>query len=483
NADGLDPRRRDRLQGDIRDEAQALGVEDDLGLDRADCPQEAIARIDRFVCDVKESQFGDGLHVWGRTQAGQGAFDLAACAEAERRSLTDALAGRRIPPGPSGSPYRGRRDVLPTGRNLYAVDPRAVPTRAAWAQGERLAEELVRRHLQDEGDWPRRLVVDLWGSATMRTAGEDFAMALRLMGVRPVWDEGSERVSGLEILPLTELDHPRLDVTLRVSGLFRDVFPGLSALFAQAVRALAARDEAPDWNPYAGRAETARVYGPAPGSFGAGMGATMTEYGEDGRRAAGEAWLAASAWAHDGDKAWRDEDGLRARVAAAEAFVHAQDLPETDLLLAADYAAHEAGFAAAQAVTGGEAKLYHLDNADPARPRARALPEEIARVVQARAAHPGWIAGMRRHGFRGAAEIASTLEHMAAFAHLAGVVGPHLFDAFHDATLGDADVERFLEEANPAALAAMRARFAELHAAGLWRTRRNSILAGLEASA
>lgn len=481
NADGLDPKRRDRLQADIRDEAQALGVEQDLGLDRASCSAEAITRIDRFVCDIKESQFGDGLHVWGRAPQGATRFDHTAACNGERASLLAALRGTRIESGPSGSPYRGRLDVLPTGRNLYTTDPRSVPTRAAYAQGVRLAEELVRRHLQEEGNWPRGLIVDLWGSATMRTAGEEFAMALHLLGVRPVWDTGSERVSGIEVLPIAELDRPRIDVTLRVSGLFRDVFPTLSALFSQAVRAVSARDEAPDWNPFV-KSDTARVYGPAPGQFGLGMGAILDSYGEDGKRAAGEAWLAASAWALDGDTATQDEAGLRARVSAADSFVHLQDLPETDLLLASDYAAHEAGFAAAQSVTGGSSTLYHLDNTDPDTPRARTLPEEIARVVQARAANPDWIAGMQRHGFRGAAEIAATLEHMAAFAQLADAVGAHLFDAFHDATLGNPDVTDFLDEANPEALAAMRERFRALHAAGLWQTRRNAILADLGAA-
>jgi cobaltochelatase CobN len=483
NADGLDPRRRDRLQDDIRAEAQALGVEADLGLDGAACPAEAITRIDRFVCDVKDSQFGEGLHVWGRPAQPGAPFETAASVSAERQALLDALDGRRIDAGPSGSPYRGRGDVLPTGRNLFTTDPRAVPTRAAYAQGVRLADELVRRHLQDEGDWPRGLVVDLWGSATMRTAGEEFAMALHLLGCRPVWDAGSERVSGVEVLPIAELDRPRLDVTLRVSGLFRDVFPTLSTLFGQAVRALAARDEAPDWNPYAGHAATARVYGPAPGSFGLGMGAALSDYGDEGRHAAGDAWLAASSWALDAGDARHDAEGLRNRVAAAEAFVHLQDLPETDLLLAEDYAAHEAGFAAAQAITGGRAALWHLDATDPARPRARQLPEEIARVVHARAANPRWIAGMRAHGFRGGAEIAATLEHMAAFAHLAGAVAPHLFDLYHEATLGDPEVTRFLQEANPQALEAMRARFRALLDAGLWVSRSNSVRAALEGGA
>ncbi|WP_170426531.1 cobaltochelatase subunit CobN [Ruegeria arenilitoris] len=480
NADGLDPKRRDRLQEDIRDEAQAIGLESDLGLDQATCTAEAITRIDRFVCDIKESQFGDGLHIFGRVPDVTGNFDPAPSANSERNALIDALAGKRIEAGPSGSPYRGRSDVLPTGRNLYTTDPRSVPTRAAYAQGVKLAEELVRRHLQEEGDYPKGLIVDLWGSATMRTAGEEFAMALHLLGVKPVWDKGSERVSGIEVLPITDLSRPRLDVTLRVSGLFRDVFPTLSALYGQAVRALADRDEASDWNPYAGQKPSARVYGPAPGSYGVNMTQLSEIYTDEARTQAGEAWLEASSFALEGEHFAQDKDGITQRVANADSFVHLQDLTETDLLLANDYATHEAGFAAAKKVTGGAAQLYHLDNTNPENPRARTLPEEISRVVHARAANPGWIAGMQRHGFRGAAEIAATLDHMASFAHLSGTVAPHLFDLYHDATLGDAEVDAFLQEANPRAHQAMQDRFRALLEAGLWNTRRNSIRADLE---
>lgn len=481
NADGLDPRRRDRLQDDIRDEAQALGVEHDLGLDAASCSAEAITRIDRFVCDVKDSQFGKGLHIWGQASDTVTDFDTVESAGAEKQALICALDGKRIDAGPSGSPYRGRKDVLPTGRNLFTTDPRSVPTRAAYAQGERLAEEFLRRHLQDHGDWPRATVVDLWGSATMRTAGEEFAMALVLLGIKPVWDTGSERVSGIEVIPLAELGRPRLDVTLRVSGLFRDVFPTLTALFAQAVRTLADRDEAGDWNPFV-EATQSRVFGPAPGSFGVAMGHHMGDYSEAARKAAGEAWLAASSWALDGDKAEKDEAALRKQVRDTTAFLHFQDLPETDVLLAEDYATHEAGFAAAQAAVGGDAALYHMDATNPDNLRARGLTEEIARVVHARATQPEWLLGMRRHGFRGAAEIAATLENMAAFAQLADIVPSHLFDAYFEATLGDPEVENFLADANPDALAAIRDRFNALHAAGLWQSRRNSILARLEAA-
>jgi cobaltochelatase CobN len=467
-ADGLDPARRQRLIAAIREQARAAGLEDDLGLAASVAAAEAIPRIDRFVCDLKESQFGDGLHIFGRGD----------CGAAERDALLAALSGRRVAPGPAGSPHRGRSDVLPTGRNLFAVDPRAVPTRTAHAQGIKLAEELLRRHLQDHGDWPRGLVVDLWGSSTMRTAGEDFAMALHLAGIAPCWDQTSGRLSGFEIIPLAQLGRPRIDLTLRVSGLFRDVFAGLAQLFEAASEALAQRDFEGEENPYCRR--VARVFGPAPGQYGVGMTPMLDVFTKEARDAAGEAWLAASSWAFAADGAMKpDRAGIEARLATADSFVHVQDLPESDLLLAADYAAHEAGVAAAAARIGAAPSLYHLDATRPDAPRARSMTEEIARVVRSRAANPAWIAGMMRHGFRGAAEITATLEHMAAFAHLAGVVPPHLFDLYYDATLGRDEVRTFMAHDNPAALAALESCFARLREASLWTTRRNSIAVAL----
>ena len=471
-ADGLDPARRLRLITLIRAEARKQDLEADMGITPEASAAEAITAIDRFVCDLKESQFGDGLHVWGEgtpDEKGRAQGDPVSLAS-ERAAIIAALEGRRIAPGPSGSPYRGRLDVLPTGRNLYGVDPRAVPSRAAWTQGVQLSEELVRRHLQDHGDYPRGLVVNLWGSATMRTAGEDFAMALHLAGLSPIWDPASERVTGFEVTPLALIDRPRIEVTLRVSGLFRDTFPELVALFQQGCAALAARDEAADMNPYVAAAPGAHVFAPAPGRFGTGVTDDMTA------EAAGRAWLQASAFSHDGTP---DRVGLEARLRAADGFVLSQDLPETDLLLAMDYAAHEAGFAAARVALGlGPAALYHLDATRPDAPRARLLPEEIARVVRARATNPRWLAGMMRHGFRGAAEMAATLEHMAAFARMAHAVPAHLFALYHEATLGSVEVRDFLAEANPGALAAMQAIFAEF---GIGSELRRNFIGGLPA--
>jgi cobaltochelatase CobN len=483
-AEGLDPRRRERLARAIIDAARESGLDRDSGLTDAMTPREAVVRLDSFVCDVKNTLVADGLHIFGRVplQPDREPTDMPyeACAAGERAALLAALDGKHVTPGPAGSPWRGRRDVLPTGRNLFTVDCRAVPSRTAAIQGEILADALLTRHLQDHGDYPRQVMLDLWGSATMRTAGEEFAMALRLMGIAPVWDTTSDRVTGFDAIALAMLGRPRIDVTLRISGLFRDVFPTLPILFEQAAAALAARDEPDEENPYRA-AVGPRVFGPAPGEYGVGVAEAVTEFTPATAEDAGQAWLAASGFAYGGA-----EDGvaarpaLEARTAATDAFVHIQDLPETDLLTAPDYAAHEAGFAVAARTLGGATPtLYHADSTTPDALRMRTLAEEVARVVRGRAANPRWLEGQMRHGFRGAAEIASTLDQMAMFAHLAGAVESHHFDLYYDATLGDDTVRRFIEQANPEAAAMMRVRFQQMLDAGYWKTRRNSAIEGI----
>jgi cobaltochelatase CobN len=359
--------------------------------------------------------------------------------------------------------------VLPTGRNLTTIDPRAVPTRAAMALAEKAAEALLLRHRQDHGEYPATLMIDMWGSAAMRTGGEDLALAFWLMGATPLWDTGSGRVCGFEILPLALLDRPRVDVTLRVSGLFRDAFESQIALFDAVVRAIAARDEAPDWNPLAAAARglagdalrraTMRIFGALAGCYGAG-------------EAGG--WLAASAGSYGkGLSGQADRAALAARVAATDAFVHSQDHAETDLLDSPDYAAHEGGFAAAATALGASPALYHLDSSVPHAPRARTIAEELARVVRGRAANPRWIAGMMRHGYRGAAEIARGVHALHDFAATLPARFDAQFDLLFEATLGDPAVDAFLRDANPQARAAMAARFAAAQDSGCWHPRRN----------
>src|SRR3984957_5219577 len=225
---------------------------------------------------------------------------VAASGAAESLGLLRALGGQFVPPGPAGAPARGRLDVLPTGRNLYAIDPRAAPTRNAWEIGRRAAEEICTRYAQDHGEWPKRMVLDLWGSATMRTGGGDLAPAFAVVGCRPIWDAAATRVSGFEVLPLAMLGRPRVDVTLRISGLFRDVFPSQIGLFAAAVRAVAAREESAEDNPLAGLQSAARIFGAAPGSYGVGLGARIARGDWSERSELAEAYLAATSHAYDG---------------------------------------------------------------------------------------------------------------------------------------------------------------------------------------
>jgi cobaltochelatase CobN len=505
-ADGLDRRRTALLREEVLDRAAAAGLLAESGADRASTKEDQLARLDAYLCDIKDVQIRDGLHVYGRPPDAQhreeflaslaqsnpqtSAEELAArfdqAAARERESLLTALDGKFVPPGPSGAPTRGRADVLPTGRNLYAIDPRAVPTRSALVLAEKAVKELLRRHLQDHGEWPRALVMDVWGSATMRTGGEDLALALLLMGARPVWDQGSARVNCIKILAVAELDHPRVDVTLRISGLFRDAFEAQIALFDEAVRAIAARDEPDDWNPLAASARgltgeawrraTARIYGAALGDYGAGVSERVERGAWEARSDLGLDYLAASATAYGkGLDGVSDKNGFAARVKGADAFLHQQDHAEIDLLDSLDYAAYEGGFAAAADRLGNAPALYHTDISRPESPKVRTLVEEIARIVRGRAANPAWIEGMMRHGYRGAAEVTRSVEGLFAFAATLPTRLDRQFDVLFDATLGNESVDSFLRDENPAAREAMAARFDEAIRRDLWRPRRNSV--------
>ena len=501
-ADGLDRRRMPLLEAEIIDRAWTAGLAAECGLAKGEAPRQAIAKLDARLCDIKDLSVRDGLHVFARApcaeaqaelvaaiEAGCGTpFDsrrkaevargVAACAHSERDALLAALDGRRVAAGPSGAPSRGRADVLPTGRNLTSLDPRSVPTRIAAAIGLRAADEVVRRHLQDHGEYPGALVIDLWASASLRTGGDDLAQALAYLGVRPVWDAGSHHVTGIEVLPLAALDRPRIDVTLRISGLFRDLFETQIALFDMAVRKVAAlREDAAD-NPLAASRsrgeDLARIYGSAPGSYGAGAATAALDGPWLDRGELGEAYLAGvtHAFGRDGLAA---SDGFRARVAAADALVHPQDDGERDLLDGDGVADFAGGFAAAAHLLGKQATLYHLDTSHPADPKARTLGEEVARVVRGRLTNPRWIESMLRHGHRGVAEIAQAVDALYALSATAGIVPAALFDLTHAALVADEAVLSRMLDSNPAAVAAMVARLQDALARGLWLSRRNSV--------
>ncbi len=594
-AAGMDPRRLPALRAEILSYTSAMGLDADLGI-RPDLPEdESLKRLDNHLCELKELQIRDGLHVLGSAPEGERLADLLVAlvrlprgpkesllralahdlglgfdpldaepaqpwtgprpralagdepwrsqgdtverlerlardlvrgagrpdpawarsqavldeidrtirpaviqsGPAEIAALLKGLDGGFVRPGPSGAPTRGRPEVLPTGRNFYSVDTRALPTPSAWTLGWKSAMALIERHLQDHGTWPKAVALTAWGTSCMRTGGDDIAQGLALLGVRPTWADGSGRLSGFEIMPAEVLDRPRVDVTLRVSGFFRDAFPGLIDLFDSAVRAVAALDEAEATNPLAARVRqetqariaqgaapdaakrqaATRIFGSMPGAYGAGLQALIDEKGWRSDADLAQAYLAWGGFAYGAGQEGQAASALFAtRLQAVEAVIQNQDNREHDLLDSDDYYQFEGGLAASvRVLSGQQPALYHPDHSRPERPRINTLEEEIARIVRGRAANPKWIAGVMRHGYKGAFEMAATLDYLFGFAATARVVKDHQFDQLFSAYLEDERVRDFLETANPAALREMAARFQEAIDRGLWQPRRNAV--------
>jgi len=418
---------------------------------------------------------------------------LDACGAQELRQLSRALHGRFVPPGPSGSPSRGRPDVLPTGRNFYAVDTRAIPTPTAWMLGLKSAAQLVERHMQEHGDYPSALGLSVWGTATMRTGGDDLAQAFALIGVRPKWAPGSQRVVDFEVLPTVGLGRPRIDVTLRISGFFRDAFPNAVQMFDAAVQAVAAQeDEDEERNPIRARIlrETAalqaqgmapelartqagwRVFGSAPGSYGSGLQPLFDRGDWQSDDDLSKAYVGGSAHAYgQGSDGVPAADALKRRLRAMTVVMQNQDSREHDLLDSNDYYQFQGGMAAAvRHLSGRQPAMYHGDHGNPQAPRVRTLKEEIGRVVRSRVVNPKWIAGVKRHGYKGAFEMAATVDYLFGFDATARVVGDHQYAMVADAYVLDEATRDFVNEHNPRALTDMLNRLLEAMQRGLWQS-------------
>ena len=428
--------------------------------------------------------------------------DLLACAAAEREALLAGLAGRRVAAGPSGAPSRGRPDVLPTGRNFYSVDLRGLPTEAAWDLGRRSAELLLEEHLQSEGDDLRHLALSVWGTATMRNGGEDIGQALALMGVRPVWDGPTRRMVDLEVLPLKLLGRPRVDVTLRISGLFRDAFPQLVGWFNRACSLVAALEESEEANPLAAAARSEgqawRVYGSAPGAYGAGLQALIDSGQWESRSDLGEAFLQWSSWRYGaaiesgaaagetgkadtgrgasawdpsqvGIEAYPDRSGLEARLRQVQVVLHNQDNREHDLLDSDDYYQFQGGLSAAvEHLRGSAPQLWFADHSRSERPRMHRLEKEFDKVLRSRLLNPRWIEAMQGHGYKGGFEMAASLDYLFAYDASTGRVPHWSYGALTDRWLDDPAVLAFLRRSNPWALRDMAERMLEAHNRGLW---------------
>ncbi|MET8599614.1 cobaltochelatase subunit CobN [Streptomyces althioticus] len=574
----MDPAKLPAIRAQIWTLIQAARLDHDLGLD--DRPDDEgfddmILHVDGWLCEVKDAQIRDGLHVLGTPPAGADRVNLVLAilrarqiwggatalpglrealgldesaatrttadeAEERARALVQAmedagwdpsavptehgeqvaavlefaarevvprlsattaeidhtvhaLNGGFVPAGPSGSPLRGLVNVLPTGRNFYSVDPKAVPSRLAWETGQALADSLLERYRSDNGDWPASVGLSLWGTSAMRTAGDDVAEALALLGVRPVWDDASRRVTGLEPIPYEELGRPRIDVTLRISGFFRDAFPHTVGLLDDAVRLAASLEESDEVNLVRAhvqadiadhgdeRRATTRIFGSRPGTYGAGLLQLI-----DSRDWRTDADLAEVYTVWGGYAYGRELDGRPARdemetayrriaVAAKNTDTREHDIADSD-----DYFQYHGGMVATvRALRGTAPEAYIGDSTRPETVRTRTLVEETSRVFRARVVNPKWIEAMRRHGYKGAFELAATVDYLFGYDATTGVVADWMYDKLTETYVLDPTNREFLQQANPWALHGIAERLLEAESRGMWEKPDPAVLDGL----
>ncbi|MGL5866769.1 MAG: cobaltochelatase subunit CobN, partial [Dermatophilaceae bacterium] len=580
NIAAMDPAKLPAVRGEIWALMRAAELHRDLGLEERpedDDFDDFLLHVDGWLCEIKDAQIRDGLHVLGAPPTGEARVNLvlsilrasqvwggttgavpglrsalglkpdealAAVDEVEararvlveqmeaagwdvgavdalhdepevRRVLTfaaeqvvprlarttdeldgvvHALAGGFVPAGPSGSPLRGLVNVLPTGRNFYTVDPRAVPSRLAWQTGQAMADSLLQRHLDDTGRYPTSVGLSVWGTSAMRTSGDDVAEVLALLGVRPEWDEASRRVSRLTVIPIDELGRPRIDVTVRISGFFRDAFPHVVAMLDDAVQMVADLDEPAEQNHVRAhtitdlaehgdhRRATTRVFGSKPGSYGAGV-LQVVESGtwrDDADLA--EVYTAWGGFAYG-----RDLDGIPAaddmrtnyrRIQVAAKNI---DSAEHDIIDSDDYFQYHGGMVATvRALTGADPKAYIGDSTTPDAVRTRSLSEETARVFRARVVNPRWITAMQRHGYKGAFELAATVDYLFGYDATAGVVHDWMYDRLAREYVLDETNQAFLRQSNPWALRGIVERLHEAAERGLWAEPDPSVLAAMQ---
>ncbi|MEV5376274.1 cobaltochelatase subunit CobN [Streptomyces nondiastaticus] len=566
----MDPAKLPAIRAQIWTLIQAARLDHDLGMDERpddDGFDDFLLHVDGWLCEVKDAQIRDGLHVLGGAPTGEARVNLVLSilrarqiwggksalpglrealgldesaatrttadeAEAEARALVEAmeaagwdlaavpavaagrgeqvaaildfaarevvprlagttaeldhavhaLAGGFVPAGPSGSPLRGLVNVLPTGRNFYSVDPKAVPSRLAWETGQALADSLLERYRTDNGEWPQSVGLSLWGTSAMRTAGDDVAEALALLGVRPVWDEASRRVTGLEAVSPEELGRPRIDVTLRISGFFRDAFPHVIGLLDDAVRLVASLDEAPEGNYVRAHAQadlaahgderraTTRIFGSRPGTYGAGLLQLIDS--RDWRTDAdlAEVYTVWGGYAYgrglEGRPAREEMETAYKRIAVAAKNT---DTREHDIADSDDYFQYHGGMVATvKALRGRAPEAYIGDSTRPETIRTRTLVEETSRVFRARVVNPRWIEAMRRHGYKGAFELAATVDYLFGYDATTGVVADWMYDKLAQTYVLDPENRAFLQEANPWALHGISERLLEAESRGMW---------------
>ena len=581
----LDPAKLPAIRAQIWTLIQAAKLDHDLGLDARPHDTEFdgfLLHVDGWLCEIKDAQIRDGLHVLGAAPAGKARVDLVLAilrarqmwggraqalpglrealglrerdgdrtdtdaVEAQARALVEAmeeaawdpsaipeivatletatqkvkevltfaatevvprlaqttneitstlhaLDGGFVPACPSGSPLRGLVNVLPTGRNFYSVDPRAVPSQLAWETGQAMADSLLERYLADTGTYPDSVGLSVWGTASMRTSGDDVAEVLALLGVRPVWDEASRRLATIESIPLGELGRPRIDVTIRISGFFRDAFPHVVTALDDAVRLVAALDEPDDMNYVRAhtradiethkdeRRATTRIFGSRPGAYGAGLLPVIDARNWRDDADLAEVYAVWGGFAYgrglDGREARDDMERAYRRIAVA---AHNTDTLEHDIADSDDYFQYHGGMiATVRALTGRAPRAYIGDSTRPDTVRTRSLAEETSRVFRARVVNPRWVEAMKRHGYKGAFELAATVDYLFGYDATAGVVEDWMYEKLAETYVRDEQMREFFHQSNPWALHGIAERLLEAADRKLWNAPDPDTLAAL----
>jgi cobaltochelatase CobN len=418
-------------------------------------------------------------------------------------NLLSGLSGGYVPAGPSGSPTRGMAHILPTGRNFYSVDPRSVPSQSAWRVGQQLAHEVLSRYVRETGDYPESVAISIWGTSAMRTHGDDVAQILALLGVRPLWQPENRQLTGVEVIPLEELKRPRIDVTTRISGFFRDAFPQLIDLIDDAVNAVIALDEPLSQNfvrkhylaelgEWVGKglseddASTRaafRIFGAKPGSYGAGILPLIQEKNWQTDADFAEAYVNWGGYAYGRGETGKDErEAFRTRLSGVQVALHNQDNREHDIFDSDDYLQFHGGMIATiRALTGQQPRKYFGDSHDPARAQVRDLKEETLRVFRSRVVNPKWLDSIRRHGYKGGLELTATVDYLFGYDATAQVMDDWMYEQVAETYAMDPEMQRFLQEANPWAQNAIAERLLEAASRGMWAEPQAQTLEALQA--
>jgi cobaltochelatase CobN len=417
-------------------------------------------------------------------------------------NLLRGLNGQFVPAGPSGAPTRGMSNILPTGRNFYSVDPKTIPSPTAWDMGVGLADALLQVYLEEEGGYPEMVGLVIWGTSAMRTHGDDIAQVFSLLGVKPVWQPESRRITGLEVIPLSELGRPRIDVTVRISGFFRDAFPNLIDLIDQAVQLVASLDESPEENMVlkhvledrandqaekdsagpssdssaendsdpASNPSLYRIFGSKPGTYGAGILAAIDERNWENVQDLAEVYTAWGGYAYTRqDFGVHARDQFRRRFGQIVVAAKNQDNREHDIFDSDDYMQYHGGMiATVRALTGKNPQQFFGDSSDPTRARVRKLEDEARRVFRTRVVNPKWIDSMKRHGYKGAFELSATVDYMFGYDATAQVIEDWMYENVTESYVFDPDTQEFFQQSNPWALRDIVERLLEAIERGMW---------------